>query len=110
MAAGSSTRTSVVLDGELRTKLYVLSQALGTDMGDIIRRAIKVFYEYTRMYAEQYDVKSLKRWLEIAEDKELQKVGASIDDIENFALRKIAEGESPKSAEAEVKSKKKKRR
>ncbi len=107
MAAGGSSRTSVVLDRELRSKLFTLSQALGTDMGDVIRRAIKVFYEYTRMYAEQHDIRSLKKWLEIAEDEELQRIEAKIEDIEKFALEKIAEGEAPESAKAEVRKSKK---
>lgn len=84
-----SSRTSVVLDKELRTKLVMLSQALSADMGDIIRKAIEVFYEYTRKYAEEKGKYNILRILDLAEDESLWRPEAEIDEIGEYALSKI---------------------
>lgn len=84
-----SSRTSVVLDKELRTKLVMLSQALSADMGDIIRKAIEVFYEYTRKYAEEKGKNNILKILDLAEDESLWKPEAEIDEIGEYALSKI---------------------
>jgi len=89
-----SSRTSVILDKELKSKLLMLSQALNADMGEIIRRSIRVFYEYTKKYAIETNNKKILRLLELAEDKELWDTEAKVEDVEKYALDKIEKGET----------------
>ena len=91
----AGSRTSVVLDKELRSKLFMLSQALNTDMGEIIRKAIKIFYEYTWMYAEETGNEKVIKLLELAEDKDVWETGVKADKIEEYARSKIKEGQVP---------------
>jgi len=90
--SSTSSRTSVVLDTSQRMKLFMLSQALKADMGDIIREAIDLFYYYTKKYAEDTDNDKIKKLLELAEDVEVWDTGVNVEKVKEYAKKSIDEG------------------
>jgi oligoribonuclease NrnB/cAMP/cGMP phosphodiesterase (DHH superfamily) len=98
-AGTAGTRTSVVLTKDQKSKLFMLSQALNADMGDIIREAIELFYEYTKEYAIKTNNTKVLRLLELAEDSDVWETGVKLSEVKKYAQKKIEEGDIPANSE-----------